>query len=61
MNVNNNTAAIITWQHLLHKTQFLAARFPCKGISPDKLASLPFDALEGTYNHLKVYAVKCTA
>ncbi len=53
MSTNNNTAAIITWQHLLHKTQSLAARFPCQGISPDKLALLPRDALEGTYNHLK--------
>ena len=50
---NNNTFTLIAWQHLLDKTQSLAARFPCQGISADKLALLPFDDLEGTYNHLK--------
>ncbi len=53
MSTNNSTAIIITWQHLLHKAQCLAARLPCQGISSDKLALLPYDDLIGIYHYLQ--------
>lgn len=43
------------WQDILIQAQELAAKMPCTGLSPYKLALLPLDDLIGILAFLKRY------
>jgi hypothetical protein len=52
--MNDDTASVMVgWQQILEQAQALAARLPEIGLSPDKLALLPFDELLGILAFLK--------
>lgn len=53
MYMNDITPVMTIWQTLLIQSQELAARLPCTGLNPDRLALLSFDDLIGTLAYLK--------